>query len=138
MLRPGHSSTHSIPPSSVPARANIAALKVSFTVGSGCMVGYFEWIAGGQVALDSWPSTSGRARSVGKSADKLTSLQHIGIKAIVAFSAVGSLREEVRPCVLFKIAFVRTLTCAPVLSGDLIVPDQIIDRTKVRTVAVFT
>ncbi|KAM0750309.1 5'-methylthioadenosine phosphorylase [Meredithblackwellia eburnea MCA 4105] len=58
-----HSSSHSIPPSSVPARANIAALK------------------------------------------------HIGIKAIVAFSAVGSLREEVRP-------------------GDLIVPDQIIDRTK--------
>ncbi|KAK4704744.1 5'-methylthioadenosine phosphorylase, partial [Phenoliferia sp. Uapishka_3] len=58
-----HGSTHSIPPSSVPARANIAALK------------------------------------------------HIGVKAIVAFSAVGSLREEVRP-------------------GDLVVPDQIIDRTK--------
>ncbi|KAM0790507.1 hypothetical protein ACM66B_003380 [Microbotryomycetes sp. NB124-2] len=58
-----HSTAHSITPSNVPARANIAALK------------------------------------------------HLGVKAIVAFSAVGSLREEVRP-------------------GDLIVPDQIIDRTK--------
>ena len=59
-----HSANHSITPSNVPARANIAALK------------------------------------------------HLGIKAIVAFSAVGSLREEVRP-------------------GDIVVPDQIIDRTKV-------
>ncbi|SCV74833.1 BQ2448_7862 [Microbotryum intermedium] len=58
-----HSPNHSITPSNVPARANIAALK------------------------------------------------HLGVHAIVAFSAVGSLREEVRP-------------------GDLIVPDQIIDRTK--------
>lgn len=59
-----HGTAHNIPPTSVPARANIAALK------------------------------------------------HLGCKAIVAFSAVGSLREEIRP-------------------GDLIVPSQIIDRTKV-------
>ncbi|BGP14871.1 hypothetical protein JCM10213_003773 [Rhodosporidiobolus nylandii] len=58
-----HGPHHNIPPSSVPARANIAALK------------------------------------------------HLGVKAIVAFSAVGSLREEIRP-------------------GDIVVPDQIIDRTK--------
>ncbi|KAI5480568.1 5'-methylthioadenosine phosphorylase [Pseudohyphozyma bogoriensis] len=58
-----HGLAHHIPPSSVPARANIAALK------------------------------------------------HLGVKAVVAFSAVGSLREEIRP-------------------GDVIVPDQIIDRTK--------
>ncbi|GAA5956727.1 hypothetical protein JCM3765_005720 [Sporobolomyces pararoseus] len=58
-----HGPHHNIPPSKVPARANIAALKF------------------------------------------------LGVKAIVAFSAVGSLREEVRP-------------------GDIIVPDQIIDRTK--------
>lgn len=59
-----HGTAHNIPPTNVPARANIAALK------------------------------------------------HLGCKAIVAFSAVGSLREEIRP-------------------GDLIVPSQIIDRTKV-------
>ncbi|ORY91806.1 nucleoside phosphorylase domain-containing protein [Leucosporidium creatinivorum] len=41
----------------------------------------------------------------------IAALKHLGVKAIVAFSAVGSLREEVRP-------------------GDIIVPDQIIDRTK--------
>ncbi|GAA6018453.1 hypothetical protein JCM10207_000899 [Rhodosporidiobolus poonsookiae] len=58
-----HGPHHNIPPSKVPARANIAALK------------------------------------------------HLGVKAIVAFSAVGSLKEEIRP-------------------GDIIVPDQIIDRTK--------
>ncbi|GAA5834162.1 hypothetical protein JCM11251_000558 [Rhodosporidiobolus azoricus] len=58
-----HGPHHNFPPSAVPARANIAALK------------------------------------------------HLGVKAIVAFSAVGSLQEEVRP-------------------GDIIVPDQIIDRTK--------
>ncbi|GAA6064051.1 hypothetical protein JCM10212_005859 [Sporobolomyces blumeae] len=58
-----HGPHHNIPPSKVPARANIAALKF------------------------------------------------LGVKAIVAFSAVGSLREEIRP-------------------GDIIVPDQIIDRTK--------
>ncbi|GAA5893725.1 hypothetical protein JCM8208_001228 [Rhodotorula glutinis] len=58
-----HGPHHNIPPSAVPARANIAALK------------------------------------------------HLGVKAIVGFSAVGSLREEIRP-------------------GDIIIPDQIIDRTK--------
>jgi len=58
-----HGSEHTFSPSSVPARANIAALK------------------------------------------------SLGIKAIVAFSAVGSLREEIRP-------------------GDFVLPDQIIDRTK--------
>lgn len=35
------------------------------------------------------------------------------MQAIVAFSAVGSLREEIKP-------------------RDLVLPDQIIDRTKVR------
>jgi len=58
-----HGRSHSINPSNVPARANIAALK------------------------------------------------SLGVKAIVAFSAVGSLREEIKP-------------------GDFIVPSQIIDRTK--------
>jgi len=38
-------------------------------------------------------------------------LKHIGVKAIVAFSAVGSLREEIEP-------------------GHFVIPDQIIDRTK--------
>jgi 5'-methylthioadenosine phosphorylase len=61
LARHGTGHTHS--PSSVPARANIAALK------------------------------------------------SLGVKAIVAFSAVGSLREEIRP-------------------GDFVLPDQIIDRTK--------
>lgn len=59
-----HSPNHSIPPSLVNSRANIAALK------------------------------------------------HLGCKSIIAFSAVGSLREEIAP-------------------GDLVVPDQCIDRTKV-------
>ena len=58
-----HGVGHSIPPSAVPARANIAALK------------------------------------------------SLGVRAIVAFSAVGSLREELAP-------------------GDFVLPDQIIDRTK--------
>ncbi|BGP54636.1 S-methyl-5-thioadenosine phosphorylase [Rhodotorula sphaerocarpa] len=58
-----HGLHHSIPPSKVPARANIAALK------------------------------------------------HLGVKAIVAFSAVGSLQEDIRP-------------------GDIVIPDQVIDRTK--------
>lgn len=58
-----HGAGHTFSPSSVPARANIAALK------------------------------------------------SLGIKAIVAFSAVGSLREQIRP-------------------GDFILPNQIIDRTK--------
>ncbi|KAH7103136.1 glutamate biosynthesis-related protein [Auriculariales sp. MPI-PUGE-AT-0066] len=58
-----HGKHHSILPSDVPARANIAALK------------------------------------------------SLGVQAIVAFSAVGSLREEIRP-------------------GDFVIPGQIIDRTK--------
>jgi 5'-methylthioadenosine phosphorylase len=59
-----HGHHHTLTPSHVPARSNIAALK------------------------------------------------YIGVQAIVAFSAVGSLREEIKP-------------------RDLIIPDQIIDRTKV-------
>ncbi|KAF8341370.1 Methylthioadenosine phosphorylase [Cantharellus anzutake] len=58
-----HGTAHSISPSTVPSRANIAALR------------------------------------------------SLGIRAILAFSAVGSLREEIRP-------------------GDFIIPSQIIDRTK--------
>lgn len=58
-----HGAAHTITPSEVPARANIAALK------------------------------------------------HLGVRAIVAFSAVGSLREEIAP-------------------GHFVIPDQIIDRTK--------
>ncbi|CAE6471253.1 unnamed protein product [Rhizoctonia solani] len=66
-----HGTSHSILPSDVPARANIAALK------------------------------------------------YLGVKVIVAFSAVGSLREQIHP-------------------GDFIVPDQIIDRTKgVRPASFF-
>lgn len=44
-------------------------------------------------------------------AANIAALKHLGVKAILAFSAVGSLREEIRP-------------------GDFIIPDQIIDRTK--------
>ena len=66
-----HGVGHSINPSAVPARANIAALK------------------------------------------------SLGVRAILAFSAVGSLREEVRP-------------------GDFAIPSQIIDRTKgVRPASFF-
>ncbi|PIL36402.1 hypothetical protein GSI_00090 [Ganoderma sinense ZZ0214-1] len=66
-----HGAGHAIPPSAVPARANIAALKA------------------------------------------------LGVRAILAFSAVGSLREELAP-------------------GDFVLPDQIIDRTKgVRPASFF-
>ncbi|KAI0352474.1 Methylthioadenosine phosphorylase [Trametes cingulata] len=66
-----HGSGHSIPPSAVPSRANIAALK------------------------------------------------SLGVRAILAFSAVGSLREEIAP-------------------GDFVLPTQIIDRTKgVRPASFF-
>jgi 5'-methylthioadenosine phosphorylase len=41
----------------------------------------------------------------------IAALKSLGVKAIVAFSAVGSLREEIKP-------------------GDFVLPDQIIDRTK--------
>ena len=58
-----HGQGHTIPPSQVPARANIAALR------------------------------------------------HLGVTTILAFSAVGSLREEIKP-------------------RDFILPDQIIDRTR--------
>ena len=41
----------------------------------------------------------------------IAAFKSIGVKAIVAFSAVGSLREEIAP-------------------GDIVIPDQLIDRTK--------
>lgn len=41
----------------------------------------------------------------------IAALKHIGCRAIVAFSAVGSLREEIPP-------------------RDIVIPSQIIDRTK--------
>lgn len=66
-----HGTGHTIHPSSVPARANIAALK------------------------------------------------SLGVRAILAFSAVGSLREEIAP-------------------GSFVLPSQIIDRTKgVRPASFF-
>lgn len=66
-----HGAGHTINPSAVPARANIAALK------------------------------------------------SLGVRAVLAFSAVGSLREEIAP-------------------GDFVLPTQIIDRTKgVRPASFF-
>ncbi|KAL1742365.1 nucleoside phosphorylase domain-containing protein [Schizophyllum fasciatum] len=66
-----HGKGHSIPPSAVPARANIAALK------------------------------------------------SLGVRVVLAFSAVGSLREEIAP-------------------GSFALPNQIIDRTKgVRAASFF-
>ncbi|KXJ96714.1 phosphorylase family protein [Microdochium bolleyi] len=41
----------------------------------------------------------------------IAALRHIGVRSIVAFSAVGSLQEEIKP-------------------QDFVVPDQVIDRTK--------
>jgi 5'-methylthioadenosine phosphorylase len=41
----------------------------------------------------------------------IAALRSIGVRCIIAFSAVGSLKEEIRP-------------------RDFVVPDQIIDRTK--------
>jgi 5'-methylthioadenosine phosphorylase len=41
----------------------------------------------------------------------IAALRHIGVRCVIAFSAVGSLQEEIRPM-------------------DFVVPDQIIDRTK--------
>lgn len=41
----------------------------------------------------------------------IAALRRIGVRSIVAFSAVGSLREEIKPM-------------------DFVVPDQVIDRTK--------
>ncbi len=49
----------------------------------------------------------------------IAALKHLGVKAILAFSAVGSLREEIAP-------------------KDFVVPSQIIDRTKgVRRASYF-
>ncbi|KAI9496488.1 nucleoside phosphorylase domain-containing protein [Zychaea mexicana] len=41
----------------------------------------------------------------------MAALKHLGVEAILAFSAVGSLREEIPPC-------------------DFVLPDQLIDRTR--------
>jgi 5'-methylthioadenosine phosphorylase len=41
----------------------------------------------------------------------IAALRSIGVRTVIAFSAVGSLQEEIRP-------------------RDFVVPDQIIDRTK--------
>lgn len=41
----------------------------------------------------------------------IAALKHLGVRAILAFSAVGSLREEIAP-------------------GHFVIPNQIIDRTK--------
>jgi 5'-methylthioadenosine phosphorylase len=46
-----------------------------------------------------------------KNQANMAALRHLGVRTIIAFSAVGSLQEEVRP-------------------RDFVVPDQIIDRTK--------
>ena len=41
----------------------------------------------------------------------IAALRHLGVRTIIAFSAVGSLQEEIKP-------------------RDFVVPDQVIDRTK--------
>lgn len=41
----------------------------------------------------------------------IAALRNIGVRTIIAFSAVGSLQEEIKP-------------------RDFVVPDQVIDRTK--------
>ncbi|KAL7314397.1 S-methyl-5-thioadenosine phosphorylase [Mucor circinelloides] len=41
----------------------------------------------------------------------IAALKHLGVEVILAFSAVGSLREEIPPC-------------------DFVLPDQLIDRTR--------
>jgi purine nucleoside phosphorylase len=41
----------------------------------------------------------------------MAALRKIGVRCVVAFSAVGSLKEEVKP-------------------RDFVIPDQVIDRTK--------
>ncbi|KPI40134.1 S-methyl-5'-thioadenosine phosphorylase [Cyphellophora attinorum] len=48
----------------------------------------------------------------------IAALRHIGVRAIVSFSAAGSLREEIRP-------------------RDFVVPDQVIDRTWGRPSTFF-
>jgi len=46
-----------------------------------------------------------------KNQANMAALRHLGVRTIIAFSAVGSLQEDIRP-------------------RDFVVPDQIIDRTK--------
>lgn len=41
----------------------------------------------------------------------IAALRSVGVRSVIAFSAVGSLREEIKP-------------------RDFVVPDQVIDRTK--------
>lgn len=41
----------------------------------------------------------------------IAALRHIGVRSVIAFSAVGSLQEQIKPM-------------------DFVVPDQVIDRTK--------
>jgi 5'-methylthioadenosine phosphorylase len=41
----------------------------------------------------------------------IAALRHVGVRCVIAFSAVGSLQEEIKPM-------------------DFVVPDQVIDRTK--------
>lgn len=41
----------------------------------------------------------------------IAALRHLGVRCVIAFSAVGSLQEEIRPM-------------------DFVLPDQVIDRTK--------
>ncbi|PWZ01430.1 purine phosphorylase [Testicularia cyperi] len=57
----------------------------------------------------------GRAHAIAPSSvpvlANISALKHLGVRAILAFSAVGSLREEIRP-------------------KDFVIPSQIIDRTK--------
>lgn len=48
----------------------------------------------------------------------IAALKHIGCRAIIAFSAVGSLREDIPP-------------------RDIVIPDQIIDRTKSNRPSTF-
>ncbi|KAI7872817.1 nucleoside phosphorylase domain-containing protein [Spinellus fusiger] len=48
----------------------------------------------------------------------IAALKHLGVEAILAFSAVGSLREEIPPC-------------------DFVLPDQLIDRTRDRETNTF-
>lgn len=43
----------------------------------------------------------------------IAALRSIGVRTVIAFSAVGSLQEEIKP-------------------RDFVVPDQVIDRTKGR------
>jgi 5'-methylthioadenosine phosphorylase len=48
----------------------------------------------------------------------IAALKSIGVKVIISFSAVGSLREEIKP-------------------RDFVIPSQLIDRTRSRPVTFF-